>query len=311
MKILTPEQIVKQRQNDEIDQAKIEFSTVDINRPFIPEQYTQLYHAEIYAELNNKHRLRYNQLFGARTNEQFILFESGFTNQVIKNILRTNLLNDKKALVHCLNILLEDEKKHSHMFKILNEHCLPDIYHNTQYYFLQLSWLERTLLSIICRYPQYLISLLWLVLLMEEHAVRFSQDILKNKQTENLGKLEENFVLVHQLHLKDEAKHVHIDANLIDFVLEQSSRRKKILNVKLLQKLLQSTLRPKHAGINIINQLVLEFPDLKKSSHDLINTIREFTYDPCMLPLLEDRSQTPVTTALLELYPEFEQSFLM
>ena len=87
MKILTPEQIIKQRQNDDIDQAKIKFSTVDINRPFIPEQYTQLYHTEIYAELNNKHRLRYNQLFGARTNEQFILFESGFTNQVIGNML--------------------------------------------------------------------------------------------------------------------------------------------------------------------------------------------------------------------------------
>ena len=311
MKILTAEQIIKQRGDCETEHAKIEFSTVNINRPFVPEQYTQLYHTSIYAELNNKHQLRYNQLFGARTNEQFILFESGFTNQVIKNILKTNILNNKNALVECLNVLLEDEKKHSHMFKILNEHCLPDIYQKTQYYFLQLTWLERTLLAVICRYPQYLISLLWLVLLMEEHAVRFSKDILKNKQTENLGEIEENFVLVHQLHLKDEAKHVHIDANLIDFVLEQSSRRKKIINVKLLQKLLQSTLRPKHAGINIINQLVLEFPELKNRSRKLVSTIREFTYDPCMLPLLEDRSQIPVTSELLQLYPEFEQSLLM
>lgn len=309
---MSPEQIIKQRQNHETNKKIIKFSNVDLSRPFIPEHYTQLYHTEIYAELSPQHRLRYNQLFGARTNEQFILFESGFTNQVIENMLRTKVLNNNnKTLVYCLNILLEDEKQHTEMFKTLNEHCLPDIYHTNQYYFLQLSWLKRTLLAVICRYPQHIISLLWLVLLMEEHAVQFSKDTIQTKQTENLGELEENFVQVHQLHLKDEAKHVHIDANLIDFVLDRSSRKKKRLNVTLLKKLLHVTLRPKHAGINIINHLVVEFPELKKNSHNLVSAIRNFTYDPCMLPLLEDRSQTPITTALFELYPEFEQSFLI
>lgn len=311
MKILSPEKIINQRENSATNYSAIKFSKVDISRPFIPEKYTQLYHSGIYEELNNKQKIRYNQLYGARTNEQFILFESGFTNQVIKNMLKVKSLNNKQSLLNCLNILLDDEKKHSYMFKTLNEHCAPEIYTNTQYCFLKLSLIERTLLSVICRYPQYLISLLWLVLLMEEHAVQFSKDFVKNSQSEALGDLEENFKLVHQLHLKDEAKHVHIDANLIDFVLEKSSSRKKSLNVKILKKLLQTTLKPKHAGINVIRQLVLEYPELKNSSNDLENTIRNFTYDPCILPLLEDRNQTPLTTMLIDMYPEFERAFLI
>lgn len=311
MKILSPEQIINQRKNSTTNYSAIKFSKVDFSRPFIPEKYTQLYHSDIYEELNNKQKIRYNQLYGARTNEQFILFESGFTNQVIENMLKVKSLNNKQSLLNCLNILLDDEKKHSYMFKTLNEHCVPEIYHNTQYYFLQMSWIERTLLSVICRYPQHIISLLWLVLLMEEHAVQFSKDFVKNPKSEELGDLEQNFKLVHQLHLKDEAKHVHIDANLIDFVLEKSSSRKKNLNVKVLKKLLQAILKPKHAGINVIRQLVLEYPELKNNSNEMEHTIRNFTYDPCILPLLEDRSQTPLTTMLIDMYPEFERAFLI
>lgn len=308
---MAPEHIVAQRKDHQENDTVFEFSTVDLDRPFIPEQYTQLYHADMYSELNHKQQLRYNQLFGVRTNEQFMLFESGFTNRVMDNMLRQQMLEDKKPLADCLNILLADEKKHYQMFKALNKVCLPELYQDNEYYFVRLSWLERSLLAVVSHYPQHMISLLWLVLLMEEHAVRFSIDLLKYKSSENLGDLEDNFVLAHHLHLKDEAKHVHIDANLIDFVLERSSRKKKAVNVKLLNKLLKATLRPKHAGVNVINKLVAEFPELADKANSLTSTIRQFNYDPVMHSMLNNESHIPMTTALLELYPEFEQALVM
>jgi hypothetical protein len=310
MSILTPAQLIKQRSNRAFSIADVEFGDVDSDRPFMPEQYTQLYHTELYGELSAPQRLRYNQLFGARANEQFMLFESGFTNAVMANLLCLKMIREKRLLSECLTILLEEEKNHFNMFMNLNVKCMPELYQVKRYHFIKLSWFERALLTLSCKYPQHLISLLWLVLLMEEHAVRFSKDVVKRVQTDTLGELEPNFVLAHKMHLKDEAGHVHIDANVIEFVLEQSSPRKKQVNVKLLKRLLQATLRPKHAGINVVRQLTRERPELDKLSKHLVDAIRGFTLDPCMMPMFEDRSNIPVTVALLQLYPEFEQSLL-
>jgi len=311
MKILEPEHIVEQRRNRQEHSSVFRFTDVDRDRPFIPEQYTQLYHTDIYSELTYAQQLRYNQLFGVRTNEQFMLFESGFTNSVMGNILQHKMLDEKHSLKQCLNILLADEKKHYEMFRSLNVTCAPEIYNNSKYYFVRLSWFERGLLAVVSHYPQHIISLLWIVLLMEEHAVRFSVDLLKFKTTKNLGELEDNFVHAHTMHLKDEAKHVHIDANLIDFVLERSSKNKKAVNISLLNMLIKATLRPKHAGINVINKLVDEFPDLASKSSHLTGALRLFSYDPVMCSMLEDQSQIPMTMALLELYPEFEQALVI
>ena len=42
---------------------------IDFSRPFVPEQYTQLYYTPVYHGVHRQQRLRYNQLFGMRINE--------------------------------------------------------------------------------------------------------------------------------------------------------------------------------------------------------------------------------------------------
>lgn len=311
MKLLTPEQIVQQRESAGRDGANADFSAVDLNRPFIHEHYTQLYHTDVYTYLNNTQRLRYNQLYGMRTNEQFMLFESGFTQRVMSRLLKYCKTDDSGTLRQCLNILLQEEQRHYTMFYTLNKLSMPAIYSRRPHHFLRVSWLEQVVLGVACRYPRQLLSLIWLVLLMEEHAVRFSRDMVKDKRSDNLGVLESNFLLAHRLHLQDEAGHVHIDANILDFVLERSSRRKRKLNVRLLKILLRATLKPRHAGINVIKQLIVEHPQLQSHAAQMENCIHTLDFDPCLLPLLNDCSQRPVTTALLEMYPEFERALVI
>ena len=311
MKLLTPEQILGQRAMVRREGANAEFSAVDPGRPFIHEFYTQLYHTEAYAELSDAQRLRYNQLYGLRTNEQFMFFESGFTNRVMSSLLECWDTDDTGTLRQCLNLLLQDEQRHYTMFYTLNRICMPAIYDRRHYHFLKVPWPARTFMGIACRYPRYLLSLIWLVLLMEEHAVRFSRDMLKDRHTSNLGELEANFLLAHRLHLQDEAGHVHIDANVIDFVLDRSSPRKVGMNVRLLKTLLRATLKPRSAGINVINQLLREYPQLQPRAGQLKNCIHALDYDPCLMPLLNDTAQRPVTTALLEVYPEFERALVI
>ena len=311
MKLLTPKQIVAQRRSAGGNSAIADFSAVDLKQPFIHEHYTQLYHSDIYGVLNDTQRLRYNQLYGMRTNEQFMFFESGFTQRVMSMLLKSRDIDDPGTLKQCLNILLEEERRHYTMFYTLNKLSSPAIYSRRPYHFLRLSWLQQVVLAVTCRYPRQLLSLIWLVLLMEEHAVRFSRDMMKDKGTETLGELESNFLLAHRLHLQDEAGHVHIDANIIDFVLERSSVQKKLLNVRLLKLLLHATLKPRRAGINVIRQLIREHPQLQTQAGQLEHCIHALDVDPCLLPLLNDCSQRPVTTALLEMYPEFEQALVI
>ena len=103
MKILTPEQLVLQRGGIESGTVGIKFSEVDTNRQFKTEQYTQLNQTNLYEEMSTEQRLRYNQLFGARPNEQLILFESVFTNTLMANLLRIDMIRNKESLAKCLN----------------------------------------------------------------------------------------------------------------------------------------------------------------------------------------------------------------
>lgn len=307
MKILSSKQILQMRGNPSDSPSDMCFSGVDSSRLFIPEQYTQLYHCDVYSLLSDRQKIRYNQLFAARTNEQFMLFESGFTNTIMENLLQAQVFKNHPALSDSLVLLLKDEERHFKMFRQLNQHCFPELYAVENYYFLNIPKLEILLLSLFCRYPHHLHALVWLVLLMEEHAVRFSKDVAKYATPFNL---ETNFVNVHRAHLKDESGHVHIDANVLDYLLTHSSSWKNTINRKLLYTLLRQTLKPKQAGLEVIKRLVVEFPELSNVSTKLMDSIRAFQYDPCMMPMFADRNMTPISQALLASYPDFEKALV-
>ncbi len=62
------------------------FEGIDSRLPFVPEAFTQLYHLPVYRALSLRQRLRYNQLFGLRTNEMFMVFEKGVTAQILTHL---------------------------------------------------------------------------------------------------------------------------------------------------------------------------------------------------------------------------------
>jgi len=309
MRRLTSPQIIKYRAAQQVSPDLI-FITPDKTRPFIPEQYTQLYHSKMYQILSSNQKLRYNQLYAARTNEQFMFFESGFTMSVIQNMMDKNISLANRELTICLSELLLEEQQHFHMFRNLNIVTEPQLYASNFYYFLQLNKWERIALSIAGRFPEQLLAMLWLVLIMEEYVVQFSKEMVGQEKSCKLGLFDENYVQVHQRHLKDEARHVHIDANLIDYVFEKTTGLKKKLNVKLLRYLLRATLRPRHAGLNVIQQLLKEFPELLPHAAGLRATVNDYTYDPCIFQMINNPTKLPLLHDLLETYPEFKQAFV-
>jgi hypothetical protein len=305
MSILTTRQILKQSRLAEQQQTEIEFAPIDHQRPFIPEKFTQLCHTPQYATLTHEQRLLYNQLSGVSGNEHFMLFESGFTNRVITRIARHRLVQREPELAQCLQIMLQEELRHSAMFRQLNLHCMPELYHSQSYYFTRMSRLEALLLWCLSHIPRQLIFLLWLVLIMEEHSNHISRAALDVDNDESLGALEANFVELHRAHLKDEARHVHIDARLLSLLIDHASQINRKSNAFALKSLLMEILTPKRAGPAVIRMLVRQRPELADRQSELLVAVRALDIDPGFALTLAQTGDRPLSSFLQQSYPEF------
>ena len=283
----------------------LEFSAVDRGRPFFPERLTQLYHTPFYTELTQQQRLTYNQLVGVSSNEHFMLFESGFTNRVISKLVRHPLVAGDAELQQCLRFMLREEARHFAMFRDLNRHVMPEIYVEDAYRFTRMSAVMRAMLWVLTSVPQHLICLIWLVLIMEEHSNHISRRMLSRSGSGSLGPLEANFVEIHRLHLRDESRHVHIDARLLDLYIDRAGRIKRSVNALALKTLLLEILAPKHAGIEVVRELVRRHPELEPSASAMQAAVRGLKIDPAFALTLSQTAQSPLSSLLQDNYPEF------
>jgi hypothetical protein len=99
-----------------------------------------------------------------------------------------------------------------------------------------------------------------------------ARDMMRRPETETLGRLDEAFVLVHREHMKDEARHLHIDGRLIELCIGSKSRARRILNARLFQSMLVGIIRPTRSGsgVMVIRQLVREMPELAAREEEMI-----------------------------------------
>ena len=305
MHIIEPQHLRRGSERSLQSATAIRFGPIDFSLPFIHEHFTQLYFTPFYRELTEAQRLRYNQLSGIRSNEQFILFEHGFTRQVIARLATLPQVTAQPDLLACLALMLKEEEAHEAMFDPLNRDCAPLLYRHGHPCFTRLSRLEHVALWLITRIRQQFVFLVWLILILEEHSTLLSISMRERPMTESLGPLEPNMIKAHTVHLKDEARHVHIDANLIDLLLERTPPLWRATNAILFRRLLAEILTPKRAGIRVIRHLAQEFPSLRTNEESMIAAVRAQGLDQSMLAVLTDEQAMPVTTLMLEKYPEF------
>jgi hypothetical protein len=271
---------------------------VDFGRQFIPEQFTPLYHTGAYASLTAEQRRRYNQLYALYFNEQIIFFETALSESVLLPLASSGV---RTPLAAALREFMEEEQRHTRMFRALNRATAPALYVFSDFHFIQVPPRYARMLAWVARRVRYFPMIIWLMLLQEERSIFYSRTIVQRRD-----ELEPTFVNVHRAHLKDEVGHVGWDEELLDELWEACSPVLRRINAELFRWMVGEFFNtPKRGGLRVVSHFAREFPELTPRLPELRAAVLDLARSPAYHRSLYSREMVPRTFARFDRFPEF------
>lgn len=274
--------------------------TVDPAKPSIPEDYTQLYYTPVYQTLSHAQRLRYNQLFALRVNEYIMMLEADLIERLLPPLRRHPRIAGDPALLQALDTMVIEERRHFQGFAALNRSSRPDLYPvGMDRYFSLLPWWTQAMFGTVALASAHLAFALWFLMAMEESAKSLAKDMVARPTTETLGPLDQAFVSMHHEHLKDETRHLHIDAILIERCL---GHRWENLNAWLFKRMLAGVVHPTRSGsgVKVVRQLVQEMPELTPRLDEMIDALLALRHNRRFQASLFNRRIMPATFRIFD-----------
>ncbi len=283
---------------------------VDPTLPWVPEDWTQLWYTPLYASLHREHRLRYNQLFGLRINEYVMMLESDLIERILPPLRRHPSIAGDPAVVRALDDMIDEERRHYSGFARLNRICRPDLYpEGRDRLFSRLPPWGEAMMRFTGLVAGRLGFSLWYLMALEESAQSFARALVRTPETPTLGRLDQGFTSVHREHMKDEARHLHVDQILIERTIEKASPRRRRLEAGLFRAMLVGITRPTRggAGVRVIRQLVRDMPELQMREEELIRAVLALRNDRPYQESLFNRRINPMTFAVFDCFPELDR----
>ncbi len=282
---------------------------IDRSRPFVPEEYTHLFYTSIYGSLSDQQRLRYNQLFGVRINEFIMMLERDVLERVLLPLRSHRAVASNPELRACLDTMIEDERRHYAGFADLNRRCLPEVFvDGRDRYFTELSAPQRMLFWMLGRIARTLAFPLYSLMALEESSMAMARRMIHDPASPTLGALEPHFVAVHREHMKDEARHVQIQAHLIDACLTRAGKVSRWSYSRLFKTMLSglTTVGRSGSGARVLRHLVREHPELAPREPEMVDAIAGLGDDPAYQRSLFNRTVMPRAFAVFDRTPEFD-----
>jgi hypothetical protein len=276
---------------------------VDASRPFVPEEHTQLFYTPVYATLSDAHRLRYNQLFGLRLNEYIMTLEAELIERLLAPLRRHPRVRGDGALLQALDTMAAEERRHHAGFAAFNRATRPDLYPpGSDRFFARLPWWTQAMFGIVGALAWRYAFALWYMMAMEESAKSLARSMVLQPQTPTLGPLDPAFVALHHQHMKDETRHVHIDALLVERCMDPE---RAALNARLFTGMLEGVVRPTRggSGAKVIRQLVRDMPELAAREGELIEALLSLKDDRRFQESLFNRRIMPRTFEIFDATP--------
>jgi hypothetical protein len=276
---------------------------IDASRPFVHEHHTQLYFTPVYATLTHEQRLHYNQLFALRVNEYIMMLEADLIDRLLLPLSRCPGVRGDPALLQALQTMAAEERRHFAGFAGLNRACRPDLYPpgRDRHFSLLPAW-TRAMFGVVGLLTPRFAFALWYLMAMEESAKSLAREMSQNRRTETLGELDPGFVALHFEHLKDETRHVHVDALLVERCLDPRHAR---ANARLFMAMLGGVVRPTRggSGVKVVRRLVRERPELAPREGEMIDAVLALADDRRFQRSLFNRGIMPRTFEVFDRTP--------
>lgn len=275
---------------------------IDFSLPFFPARLTALAHTPSWRLLDQRHHLRYSQLYALYHNEQTVFFEE---------LLATNLLPAFYAqpdrighdLAADLRRFEAEERCHSRWFRALNHRVDPLRFHLQEgaYVFVPAGVRTRKITAWIARRPFTFPWWIWLMLLQEERSIAVSKECLQNA-----ANLEPAFTALHRKHMADEVDHVQWDIALIERIWLPMPPWKRRAQARLFAIMMAEFFTaPKRSAKAVLRALISEFPELVLLEAQMFRELAELGTSVSYHASLYSRETTPRCFALFDELPEF------
>jgi hypothetical protein len=281
---------------------------IDKTVNWAPEGLSSVNFLPSYKLLSESQTRKYNQLHALSICEQFIWFESDLIAPLLEGILarNTNLsIEMKEALYN----FVEEEYKHSEMFRLLMRKAAPELYQNCDYHFFKLSEPLNRLFQFMVNHPEVNLTWVWLAVFFEERTADFSRRYISDFARFGPSAIDQTFHQVHKLHMIDEARHIQIDQHLLDeFFVNAPLIRRKFAGW-MTSKVFKAYTRPRNTAVRIIKQMIDQKVLDKKLGHQLITELPNAGDNIEFLRTNFGKKAAPRTRKLLALFPEMAPVF--
>lgn len=284
-------------------EAVIENRGVDFSRPFFPARLTALAQVPSWDLLEDRHQLRYSQLYALYLNEQTVFFEELLATNVLPALYRRgDRIGDD--LANDLRRFEAEERRHSRWFREMNQRVDPRRFSLEEggYFFIPADAKMRAVTAWFARRPFAFPCWIWLMLLQEERSISVARECQRKGSD-----LEPAFVALHRKHMADEIDHVHWDLNLVERVWLPLPAWKRRMQARLFGVMMAEFFTaPKRAGKAVLQALLDEFPELAPLGADLHRELAALATSRNYHASLYSRATTPRAFALFDELPEFK-----
>lgn len=281
---------------------------VDRNKPWAPEGFSPIDYVPSYSLLNPAERLRCNQLQALSICEQFIWLER----HVIRPLGRVLDGKDvpyplREAMWH----FMREEDKHIEMFWRLLERSEPEWYRSRTTRFFSVSPMQQFGIDCIVEYPRLLLAWIWLIIFVEERTLYIARRYTEITK-ESPAQIDHLHAEVHQLHLRDEARHYQLDQHVLTWLYDPQPDWKKTLCAWNFHYMMQRYVNPGRSARRLLRQLACEHPRLRQFIVPrLLDELKHVGRNKAFHQKHFSRAALPHTLALLAEYPEHDPLWKM
>ncbi|MBI4868515.1 MAG: fatty acid desaturase [Candidatus Wallbacteria bacterium] len=286
------------RQNA-FDIESIPWAQPDPQKNHAPESMAHLPFTAVWSELTPEEKLTYNHAHADGVCEQFMFLEDGLFVRALRAFLKKGGTKLGPEMREACEFFIDEEIKHSQMFRRLLLHSRPEVYEKQTYDVYRLSAAEEKFMDVSTQNPEMFIWWIWVATLFEEKTLDFHK-----KHQAVRDQLDGVYQAVHRFHAMDELRHFQMDHHFLELLWAPAPAWKKTLNAKIFERIMWSFAHPRRTVRAAVDTLVARHQRLLPMRDRILREGMAVSSSRAWHEATYSRATLPETFALFDRFPE-------